>query len=466
MLRTKRSIGQVERERERRRMLVLEAAHSKKEEELGDRLLADIIASVPRTTPALIAEVLEKVRNSDETEAELLQTALDQSTMLKMNLDGMEPEQMWSDPVRELWADTMQTLVQQSSRWKVTPIVMVHPYCGKLAVAISLCGKCRPQNEYERMKRFAISLRDGMEELVSDIHPVRDVKTGRSLSKEETREILMDVSKEMEANGELSEYTESCSEEGEDGEDDQFDKYEKEVEVESNDWTSGKPRPDLPARLTNTPPQPLANSLSSTKSSFSSPLDGIEPPKATAGPTAASETSSPLLTRTRVFPDGTTQTFVSDRSHGRTLFPTPTPERVVTVTPPAHTSTMVPEPTASPILKQASESGVDLSRGYSVIQKVIPFKGESPRKPKKPRNSDAFQGRKDSRKKRAVSSPNYPNAKTHRRMVGGHDFNVTQQAIADLQLKQANQNDVLQQVADQMNALTQSLMEMNSRRHT
>ena len=481
MLRTKRSFAAEQRERERKRALVIEAAHQKKDEELGDQLLSDIIAAVPRTTPKLINEVVAKVKAHDDIEADLLQAALDQSTMLKINLDGMDPSQLWSEPVRDLWQETIGVLTQQTSRWKVTPLCMVHPFYGKVAVCLSLCGKCRPQNEYERMRLFRCSLRDGLEHLVESIHPVMDEKVGKSLPKEETREILLDVSQEMQRRGELSEESDECSEDESDNDNngdnngDEFRRYDEAVEIVTNDWTKDRPDPKARPRLTTTPSQSSPSappSPSPAESTFDSPLHGYEsasPAKVstvTKVPTLTSGTSSPLMNRRRSQSDGPILN-ISDAKYGmlprapvsRTLFPTPqiappvAPERLV-FTP--TTSTVIEEPTASPILKSASESGIDLSRGYS----IIPYQPEPKRRsPKKKRNPDAEKGRS---KKRPVSSPNLPNAKMNVRSRK-EDLDRTSKAVQLLQVQQANQSDILQRVADQMNQLTYSMMELNSR---
>ena len=473
MLRAKRSHAAEQRERDRRRALVLEAAHAKKEEELGDQLLGDIIASVPRTTPKLIEDVLRKVRNQDENDGNNLKAALDQSTMLKVNLDGMDPSELWSDPVRNLWQETIQVLVRQTSRWKVTPLTMVHPFYGKVAVVISLCGKCRPQNEYERMRLFARTLRDGLDHLLNDIHPVMDEKVGRSIPKQETKEILLDVSREMSQNGDLSEVTDTCSEDDSDNEED-FKEFDNDVEAVTEDWTKDKPV-NRPARLTVTPsqlspvssPAPLLTpEQPKHSSSFDQPLTDVEsptsPPTVTKDPALTQETSSPLLTRTRAYTDGSTRAFMSERPQvSRTLFPrTMAPNRVVTFTPPPASSTMLDLP-ASPILKQASESGIDLSKGYT----VLPYQPENQqRSPKKPKRSDAGK-KKEFKKKRPVSSPNYPNAKSRGPSRRDSELGTTTNAVRLLQVQQANQSDILQQVADQMNQLTYSLMELNSRNH-
>lgn len=475
MLRAKRSFVVENRERERRRALVLEAVHQKKEEEMGDQLLADIIASVPRTTPKLIDEVLDKVRRQDEHEADLLQAALDQSTMLKVNLDGMDPSQLWSEPVRDLWQETIHTLTAQTSRWKATPLVMIHPYYGKVAVCLSLCGKCRPQNEFERMRLFSRSLRDGFDHLVDSIHPVMDEKVGKSIPKEETREILLDVSQELNEKGELSEETEEeeeCSEDDcEDEDNEDYRKFDKDVEIVTGDWTKDKPSP---VKLTTTPSPSAPSSLPTLSptptqsSSFSSPLHGVESPDksptVTKVPTLTSGTSSPLTTRSHA---GSAMKElkmmnIDNAHHGirpraqvsRTLFPVPSSERLVSFQP--KTSSVIEEPSVSPILKPASESGIDLSKGYS----VIPYQPEPKRRsPRKAKNSDAGK----SRNKRPVSSPNYPAPKANSRSRREENMARTNQAVQLLQVQQANQNDVLARVAEQMNQLTYSLMEMNSR---
>ena len=484
MLRAKRSHAIEKRERERRRALVLEAARAKKDEEIGDQLLSDIIAAVPRTTPALIDEVLQKVRHQDEAEAELLQAAVDQSTMLKVNLDGMDPAELWSEPVRHLWQETIQVLVQQRNRWKITPLTLVHPFYGKVAVVLSLCGKCRAQNEYERMRLFARTLRDGIDNMVDEIHPVMDEKVGKSIPKTETKELLLDISQEILSNnqGELSEDTETYSEDSEDDNGEDFKNFNAEVEVVTADWTKDNPDGESP-KLIVTPPQSSPTASSPTSASpaksgasfmlpFGPELDDAEPSSpATKVQTLTSETSSPMLTRTRAFTDGSTRAFMSTRPQvSRTLFPPQQqlqqPERVVTYTPPPvsfpPSSTMIQPPTASPILKQASEAGIDLSKGYSVIP--YQYQPENKRRsPKKPKISDAEKKKKESKKKRPVSSPNYPAAKSRGAARAEGDRDRTANAVRQLQVQQSNQSSLLQQVAEQMNQLTYSLMEMNAR---
>ena len=55
-----RSYRQEQQRKERQRELVLKALEARYDEQANDRLLNNIIAAVPRTTPQMITNTLEK----------------------------------------------------------------------------------------------------------------------------------------------------------------------------------------------------------------------------------------------------------------------------------------------------------------------------------------------------------------------------------------------------------------------
>ena len=122
-----------DRDVERKRQLVLDALVKQQQDQTDDKLLLDVLAAIPRTNPQKIEEVLSDLRSKDEQAAAQLENALDHCNNLKNNLDGMNPELLWTDTVRLLWTECIQSLTEQSARWKCTPVVLIHPFCGKIA---------------------------------------------------------------------------------------------------------------------------------------------------------------------------------------------------------------------------------------------------------------------------------------------------------------------------------------------
>ena len=159
------------------------------------------------------------------------------------------------------------------------------------------------------MKFFAEDLQTGLDDVLADIHPVKDGKSGISLRKEETRELLQDISNNLAQVGDISEDDDESEDEDESScrrrirsmrlrTDEDFQKFEREVQKAAEKW-SDDPLPSyrdeirqqirdedaklsaVPAivPLTSTPPQTAARPVTpvmvksgSFLSNFSSPL--------------------------------------------------------------------------------------------------------------------------------------------------------------------------------------------------
>ena len=440
--------------RNHKRELVLKALEKRQNDQAGDRLLNDIIAAIPRSTDRHIDDVIKKVRKENEQDAEKLEAALASCRDLHENLSGAKPNMLWTEPVRLIWLEAIQTVTAQTSRWKACPLVLIHPYVGSVEVLISLCGKHQAQNEFSRMRLFAEDLKEGLDEILKDIHPIKDEDTGNSLPYEETKDILLDISGQTEE-GQLSE--DNLSED-----DHTHDDYERIVERVSGDWTCDRidvkvdkepavksrlispPKPttspvksslDVLSVASKTPPPPSRDQSRSSQSDFDSPLFNVEPPRRPKAlkPSKSSPTST----------TSTTKSAPRSRSSSvnRTLFP----DRQVSYTP-APWQSMIQVPTESesppPSPTKSVRTPSDFSEMYPDGYTILPVKNTKTRK------SD---GRKTKdQKKRPVSSPNLPLTKQSR-------MDRTEQAIEQIQINQANQNEILQQLASQLGQFSVAL---------
>ena len=400
-----------------------------------------------------------------------------------------------------VWVDAIEAVTKQSSRWKACPLVLIHPYCGTVEVVTSLCGKHQALSEFSRMRLFAEELRDGLEEILDEIHPIKDNESGHALPFEETKKILLDLSNN---DGHLSE--DDLSEADTDSAE-----LNDEVEKVSKDWTldkiqtEGEPAaksrlispldinmkspPNATISLTSTPPPTLNQSQSSsttTLSSFGSPLFGMEPPRPspqsspkksptpTPPPTATTTNTSPprvvpghqspmqiaqnqlnQFVQAELTEAGRPRNRNSNNRVGtpvnRSLFPKN--DRQVTFKPAPWQMAPVPEELdavplpSSPIKNKVASDLANASEVYPDGFTVIPIKNR--------RKSDA---KKSKEKKRPVSSPNLPATKQSR-------MDRTEVAIEQLQLGQANQNAVLKQLADQMSQFNLQLAMQNSKQN-
>ena len=470
--------------RNHKRELVLKALEKRQKDQTSDRLLADIIAAVPRSTDRHIDEVIKKVRTENETDAIRLEAALASCRDLHENLSGAKPNVLWTDPVRMIWLETIEAVTAQTSRWKACPLVMIHPYVGSVEVLISLCGKHQAQSEFSRMRLFAEDLRQGLDEILNEIHPIKDDSTGHSLPFEETKEILLNISGQAAENGRLSE-DEELSENDNNSVD-----YEQVIERVSGDWTMDKvdnknvKEPMMKSRLISsprksprksTPPdqQPLeVMSLASTSPTTTnqdqprSPMSDLESPLATIAstmknqhqrlvpmwPTAGasepvppSEPMPPARTRSRSRTSSVNRSLFPDQFPDHSLFP----DRLVTYTPPASWQTTIqstePEQESSPPSPaRSTRAPSDLtvtSEAYPNGYTVIPLKNKN-------KKSDGRKAKEQ--KKRPVSSPNLPSQKQSR-------MDRTELAIEQIQMNQANQNEILQKLASQLGQFSVAL---------
>lgn len=474
LLRGSRRSYQIDlQKKEHKRKLVLAALNERQKEQAGERLLADIIAAVPRTTDRHIDEVIKKVRKENVADAEKLEEALQRCRELAFNLNGSKPNVLWTDPARLAWSETIEAITVQTSRWKACPLVLIHPYTGTVEVVTSLCGKHQAMSEYTRMKLFAEDLKKGLEDILYDIHPIKDNETGHSIPFEETKEILLDLSDHvgpleypLEDEGRLSE--------DDDASDNNSD-YEKVIERVSGDWTTDKidsfdrppalksrlissPKstkpttktpesPVLPS-LTTTPPPAVMNQSQSSLSSFDSPLAGVEPtpPKL---PPPKSTVSVPQSDPPKPAPVKNTDNRRSLPQHvSRSLF---SGDRQVTIkNDPNWMTTIQPltdseSPPTSPS-KHASDF-LAISDAYPDGYTIVPVKARN-------KKSDARKVR--DQKKRPVSSPNLRANKTSR-------MDRTEMAIERIQLNQANQNEILQKLASQLGQVSVALAMQNSK---
>ena len=448
-----RSYLDEQKRKERKRALVLAALAERQTAQADDRLLADVIAAVPRTTPQRIAEVMKQLRRKDESEANSLERALEHCEELAQNLNGMDPKMLWTEPVRMVWMDCIDALTAQTSRWKCTPLVLVHPFAGKITVMTSLCGKHQANNEYNRMRAFANELRNGIEVVLDEIHPVRDDKTGMTLPMDETRDILLEISQENNGDGELSE-DEDENGSNQNGDNNDFDDLNRVVERVSEDWSrdiiesspEAMKAPNAPKRtpnpFTSTPPN--VSPIESASSSFSSPPAPFETPLSSTqrpGSVAVSIAKDHKVHRTLLFPP------TAEYDH-RPAPPSPTPRRVSfqpdwQATAPmkmksnlssgSSHSSLAPPP--SP-MRPPSELADAFPNGYS----VIPLKSKKTGRKSEPK-------RPSETKKRSISSPNYPSNKHHR-------LDQQEAAISEMRQVQADQTALLRNLADQIGTLT------------
>ena len=437
-----------QKRKDRQRQLVLDALVKQQQVQTDDKLLLDVVSAIPRSTPQRIEEVLSDLRRKDEQAAEQLENAIDHCNEMAKNLSGMQPDVLWTEPVRVLWTECIQALTKQTARWKITPVVLIHPFCGTITVLNSLCGKYQAKSEYARMQNFMDTLKDGLEDVLDNIPTIRDEKTGTSLSREEVKDILLDLSNsaasECGEDGTEGNLSEDVSEEEEE---EKFDELNKEVERVSEDWTndkineetSGESRqtplikplmqPKPKPTLTMTPPRSFNQSANSSLSDFGNPLFNIEDSPIKTAPQL--KTSSPV--------DLVPMHLTIQKPVNRSLFGNN--DRRVSFSPkiePAAQAAPVRRSLPAEPSKQASDLSVAYPDGYTVV----------PVRNHKNRKSDAKKAKKP--EKRPVSSPNYPSSKATR-------LEQTEMAINQLQMGQANQNEMLANLTNQLGTLAFNL---------
>ena len=446
MLRGSRSCKLEQARKERQRKLVLEALTEKQLAQTEDRLLLDLITSIPRSTPQRIEEVLAKMKSDDTQAAEQFEEALVHCSNLAENLNGIKPAMLGTEGVNVVWSECIQAVSKQTARMKITPVVVIHPYVGTVTVLNSVCGKHQASSEYARMRMFGAELRDDINDVITAISPVKDKETGLSLTKDEVKEALLDLS------GQNEEEVEAPEAEGRLSEDDSdYNDLNAQLDKVTEDWcsdvidTKPKPAPKVvprkapvqilspiaprsptpmpkfapaPVPLITTPPRTSTSISSSTLSDFNGTLDGVEN----------------LMSPRKSTP-------ATDKSVCRSLFTERIPERraslaaapVVKAAAPERREVTLIEPKAS-----ASDLVTTYPNGYS----VVPLKNKSPKK------SDARKAKDN--KKRPITSPNLPSSKNSR-------MEQTEMAIRDLQINQSSNNALLQNLTVTIDALALNL---------
>ena len=294
---------------------------------------------------------------------------------------------------------------------------------------------------FERKEMIELySMKEGIDEVLDTIPVIRDEASGLSLSRDEVKDILLDLSNASaaETEGRLSE---DVSED-----EDNFDDLNDEVERVTGDWSSDKiedlkldnlPRMPMIGPLTPlTPPKPATRTSTALT---------VTPPRPNQSASSSfSDFDSSLFERTNALrsTQSTPPIKRQDPKVSRNLFGST--ERQVLLAPPPKMSPKEspiqpkPSPPQSPVLKQAPDFSSVYPDGYTIV----------PVRNSKNRKSDAKKP-KDS-KKRGVSSPNYPSSKASR-------LDQTEAAINQLQMGQANQNEMLSRLTNQLGTLAFNL---------
>ena len=167
--RTLKSVATVIEKRTEKRKEQLQHLEAKRQSQWEDELLKCAVSALPRSTPKVIEERMKEIRRQQPADAPAAEAALDAIGLLKENLNGAHPSVLDSDPFQMLWAETLLACSRQTSKWKLLPMTLVHPFTEGISVMTAITGKKISRNDMGQMERVAKNIKERLDSVYRDV---------------------------------------------------------------------------------------------------------------------------------------------------------------------------------------------------------------------------------------------------------------------------------------------------------
>ena len=167
--RTLKSVATVIEKRTEKRKEQLQHLEAKRQSQWEDELLKCAVSALPRSTPKVIEEKMKEIRRQQPADAPAAEAALDAIGLLKENLNGAPSSVLDSDPFQMLWAETLLACSRQSSKWKLLPMTLVHPFTESISVMTAITGKKISRNDMGQMERVAKNIKERLDSVYKDV---------------------------------------------------------------------------------------------------------------------------------------------------------------------------------------------------------------------------------------------------------------------------------------------------------
>ena len=167
--RTLKSVATVIEKRTEKRKEQLQHLEAKRQSQWEDELLKCAVSALPRSTPKVIEERMKEIKRQQPADAPAIEAALDAIGLLKENLNGAHPSVLDSDPFQMLWAETLLACSRQSSKWKLLPMTLVHPFTEGISVMTAITGKKISRNDMGQMERVAKNIKERLDDVYKNV---------------------------------------------------------------------------------------------------------------------------------------------------------------------------------------------------------------------------------------------------------------------------------------------------------
>lgn len=167
--RTLKRVATVIEKRTEKRKEQLKKLEDKRQSQWQDELLKAAVSALPRSTPKMIEDRMQEIKDHHPADAPAAEAALDAIGLLKENLNGSHPEVLTSDPFQLLWAETLDACSRQTSKWKLLPITLLHPFTPRVAVMSAITGKKISRNDMAQMQKAAQTIKDSLDRVYSTV---------------------------------------------------------------------------------------------------------------------------------------------------------------------------------------------------------------------------------------------------------------------------------------------------------
>ena len=160
-----RSVTQENIKRNKKRKLQLEILDKQRVDQWENQNVNMIINALPKSTPKMLDETVEKIKRKDPAGAMTAEATLGMLGVLKENVNGMHLKDLWSDPFRILYSEALTQVANQSANWKYIPSLLILPFGPdpKVHVLTACTGKKLTQSDMGQIRMQAEKVREGLE---------------------------------------------------------------------------------------------------------------------------------------------------------------------------------------------------------------------------------------------------------------------------------------------------------------
>lgn len=144
-------------------------AQAKESSQWDDGLLQALVGSLPRCKPEKLQSVLADIIEKEPADAPATEAAYDSCYVLYENVNGIHPDQFWSDCFQIVWGECLQLCAQQRTKWKFFPVLTFQPFATRLNVMISATGRNIALSDLASLEIQAKKIRESHSKLYDEL---------------------------------------------------------------------------------------------------------------------------------------------------------------------------------------------------------------------------------------------------------------------------------------------------------